>query len=415
MTLPIRTLPMEERWDCHGCGICCWGTIIRLSDDDLQKIRDQGWDEHPDYRGLRTVERHGLGRKHYRLARRRDGHCVFLTSDGRCRIHQDRGADAKPLICRMYPFQLVPLEDFAYLTLKRSCPSAAADHGRELREHLSSVRRLAERGSMADKPTRPPMITRGHRRSWEDTFRVTGAIERLMLDAGYPLVRRLVHGLQFCKLLEMCRLQQFDSRSLGPLLTMLETSAVAETAEVFRKRRPPGRAVAGKFRQTAFEYIRLHPAFAVGKSWRERWRMLFSAIAFVRGKGPVFRHDPDRPQATFEALEGPLGHLGMEILGPVNKYFDTAAASKQYAVLDRRRWPIVDSFRALAMAFPIAMWMLRLYGTERPPTVDDVVQIVGTIERGQSYAPLCGRRHRQRVRGIARTGEMTRLVAWYAR
>ena len=34
-SLPLRALPIIEQWDCQGCGICCRGSIIPLSDDDL--------------------------------------------------------------------------------------------------------------------------------------------------------------------------------------------------------------------------------------------------------------------------------------------------------------------------------------------------------------------------------------------
>lgn len=420
MTLPIRTLKIQQRWDCHGCGDCCWGTIIRLSDDDLAKIRSQHWGRHSQYRGVRLLKRLRLWKKVYRLAHRKDGHCVFLTPEGLCRIHQDHGLAAKPLICQMFPFQLVPLGDFAYLTLRRNCPSAAADKGRELRKHLGSVRQMAEQGQMASRRRRPPAITGTHRRSWEDTFRITEAVQRLMLDEKSPPVRRLVHALQLCKLLQMCRLRRLSGKQLGALLPMLETSAVAEAEEVFRSRRAPAKSAAGMFRQTAFEYVRLDRRFVPEKSWRQRIRLVRDALAFARGKGKVFRLHSDLPQTTFEALERPLGHLDAEVLRPLGRYFETAAASVQYAVLGRRRWPLVDAFGALAMAFAVAMWLLRLYCTDgesggRPPTVDDVIRAVGVIERGQTYAALCGRRHRTRVRAISRIGEMSRLAAWYAR
>ncbi len=415
MTLPIRTLPIVERWDCHGCGQCCWGTIIRLSDDDLRKIRDQAWDKHPDYRGVRVVRKRGFWKKHYRLAHRRDGHCVFLTSEGRCLIHQEHGLDAKPLLCQMFPLQLVPLDNFAYLTSRRNCPSAAADHGRELKEHVAAARRLAEQGHLAAKAAGPPPITPGQSRSWADTLRVTDALERLMLDRRYPPVRRLVHGLQFCRMLQMCRLGPLDGQRFASLLSMLEASAVEESADVFRNRRPPSRAAAAVFRQIAFEYVRLDKGFVAEKSWRERLRVFRDAIAFTRGKGRVFRRHGGLPQTTFEELERPLGHLGAEILAPIGAYFEAAAVSKQYALLGRRRWAIVDSFRALAMAMPIAMWMLRLHRGGQPPGVEDVVKVVGVIERGQTSASLCGQRHRRRLRILARTGQMARLAAWYAR
>lgn len=415
MTLSIRTLPIEERWDCHACGNCCRGTNVALSDQDVQRLREQGWHEHPDFRDLRIVERRGRVKKGHRLVHRPDGTCVFLTPEGRCRIHQDYGEPAKPLVCRTFPFQLVPLDDFACLTLRRYCPSAAADRGRKLKDYVSTVRKLAEQRPPQDETDGPPAVTRGHRRSWKDTLRITDAIERLMLDTRYPPVRRLVHGLQFCKLLDLCRLHKLSSERLEPLLGMLEVSAVEEAKGLFQGRRPPSRAAAGLFRQSAFEYVRLHPKFGAEQSWRERFRLMRTALAYARGKGRVPPIHPDFPETTFKALERPLGHLGAEVLAPLGAFFEAATASRHYALPARRKWAVVESFRALAMAFPVAMWLLRLGCGDRPPTVDDVIDVVGTIDRGLSFGSLVGRRHRTRVRVAARLGELTRLVVWYAR
>ncbi len=164
MTLPIRTLKIDERWDCHGCGACCRGGVVPLDDEEVRRLREQAWEEDPDYRGTQVLVRHGLWRKRYRLAMRDDGSCIFLMPDGKCRIHREHGGDAKPLICRMFPFQLVPLADSACLTLRRSCPSAAAGRGRNIEEHRRSVRKMVETGRMAPKRIRPPAIAGRHER-----------------------------------------------------------------------------------------------------------------------------------------------------------------------------------------------------------------------------------------------------------
>ena len=70
---------------------------------------------------------------------------------------------------------------------------------------------------------------------------------------------------------------------------------------------------------------------------------------------------------------------------------------------------------ALALSHAIAMWLVRLSCGPRPPQAEDVCGAVGAIDRGQTYAPLCGRRHRRRVGSLKRLGELPRLVAWYAR
>src|SRR4029078_12742162 len=132
----IKTLPILERWECAGCARCCRGSIIHLDEDDLKQIRQQAWDKHPEFQNVKTLFRESWFGNSYRLAQRPDGSCVFLTADGRCRIHQEFGADAKPLACRMFPLQLVQREKSAVLTMRRACPTAAADKGPELKDYL---------------------------------------------------------------------------------------------------------------------------------------------------------------------------------------------------------------------------------------------------------------------------------------
>ncbi len=223
--MPIRTLPIVERWDCHSCGFCCRSTKFKLSDDDLKKLREQQWEKHPDFRGLPIVTRHGWLRKYYQLGKRPDGACIFLTEDNLCRIHRDLGEAAKPLVCRLFPFQLVPLEKFAFVTLRQYCPSAVADNGRPLEEHLQYVAQLAEEGKLTVRPITLPAIFPGCRRSWDDLLLVADVLDRLMHDERYPIVRRLVHGLQFCNLLEQSRLKEIGGDELAPLLEKLAAAA----------------------------------------------------------------------------------------------------------------------------------------------------------------------------------------------
>jgi lysine-N-methylase len=416
MTLPVKIPPVVERWDCHGCGRCCRAVIVALNDDDVARLRSQHWDQHPDFRGVRVMVRQGLWKKRYRLALNRQNECVFLTPQKRCRIHELYGEPAKPLLCRMFPFQLAPLEKFSYVTLRRHCPSAVADLGHTLEEQLGAIRELAEKQPTASQPGGPPAIVPGYRASWQDFLRAMEAMQRFLLDRQFPLVRRLLNGLKFCDLLEQCRLRKFSGERLADLLVMLETSAKEDAGQLLgAQRRPPGRAAALLFRQTLLEYVRLHPKYIIHQSWRERWRLVTMATSFARGRGRLPHIHPCFPENTFEAIEEPLGHMAGEVLRPLEAYFEAAAASAQYAVLSRRQWSLVESFRALALSYAVALWMVRLSCASRPPETEDVEGAVGAIDRGQSYAALAGNRHRYRVNSLTHLGELPGLVAWYAR
>ena len=415
MTLPIKILPTVEQWDCHNCGNCCRGSIIPLSAEDRAKLQAQRWDEHAELRGQATIVRESWLGKEYRLAQRDDGSCVFLMPNGLCRIHAEHGAAAKPLVCQMYPLQLVPIDDVAHLTLRRSCPSAAADQGRPLKDHLPNVKRLAKQGHLAAKGAAIPPLKRGEQRGWSLALSMLKSLRQLMSDERFPPVRRLVHGVVYCNLIEQAKTKSLDDQKLSELLTALEPLVPEEAAPVFAERKPPSAAGAVLFRQIGAEYIRLHPRSRPQGTWRERFQLVTAALSMVRGQGKLPRLHGDFPEATFTQLEQPLGRLSAEIYRPFDRYVETMASSYQYAMADRAGWSIVESFRALALTFPIGLWLLRWSSAGRDPTAPEAVEIVTALDRGQGYGPLAGSKQRSRLNMLARLGELENLVAWYAR
>jgi len=80
----------------------------------------------------------------WRLGKRGDGSCGFLSAAGLCRIHEELGAAKKPLACRMFPFRLHPSQGAPLLTTSFSCPTVVANTGATLGsqlEELSALRR----------------------------------------------------------------------------------------------------------------------------------------------------------------------------------------------------------------------------------------------------------------------------------
>ena len=203
----------------------------------------------------------------------------------------------------------------------------------------------------------------------------------------------------------------------GRTVAMLETSAVEEVGDFFRRRRPPGRTGRCLFRQTALEYIRLHPSF-VSRAVVARALADDRAGGGLRAGGGDCRHPSLFPENTFEGLDEPLGQVKPR--GPaagLEAYFEAAAASRQYAVLTHRDWSLVESFRRLALCHAVALWPCRSAAVRGGRSRRDCVQ---GADRGQSttvrpYAPRStGRRHGA-ARSLNRLGNLPRLIAWYAR
>src|SRR5262245_61572420 len=144
MSIPIRHLPVLQNWDCQATGTCCKEYLVTVSDEERQRIESQGWDPEKDLGGLPPFKRSGLIFRRYHLNHREDGSCVFLSEEGRCRIHEKHGYEAKPLPCRLFPFILVPQGDRWGVGVRFACPSAARNKGRSLPEHDSELREFVE-------------------------------------------------------------------------------------------------------------------------------------------------------------------------------------------------------------------------------------------------------------------------------
>jgi hypothetical protein len=256
------------------------------------------------------------------------------------------------------------------------------------------------------------------RRDWRDTRLVAAAIERLMTDRRYPLVRRWIHVLQFCRLLSDCslrKLKAMESGALGELIEVLEAAAFEGAGEWFGDRQPPSAAMTVLFRQTAGEYSRLHPRSVVQIGWLQRLGIAGAAVKLVRGQGALPALIEGYPAIAFSDLERPLGALDPQIIAPLDRYFETLVASWRYAALGYCNWPMIDGIRAAALSYTVALWLWRWSSGSEGIRPQEIIPIIGCLDRGLGYGPLLGGRHRHRVITIAGDGQLERLVAWYAR
>lgn len=100
----------ESRFTCQGSGACCrvydFGP---LDDEDVARLDALPIAERlPDLGPGPFVRREtsNEGPEGWFLERK-DERCIFLGEDRRCRIHATFGADAKPTVCRLFPWRIL--------------------------------------------------------------------------------------------------------------------------------------------------------------------------------------------------------------------------------------------------------------------------------------------------------------------
>lgn len=421
MPLPIRHLPVLQNWDCHVCGNCCKEYQVAISEEEKQRIEAQGWENDPAIAGAPLFERRGLlGFGPTQLHRRADGSCVFLSEEGRCRIHEKFGPEAKPLFCRLYPFVLVPAGDHWRVGVRFACPSAAANKGRPVRGHDDSLRAfarlLAQREGLGDAPgdVPPPALQSRQRVEWPDVLRFVDALQTLLGDRNDRIERRLRKCLA---LGEQCRQAKFDQVTGGRLSEFLELvggylndAAPADPAAL-----PPptwiGRVL---FRQAAAVFARKDHGPDRGLAARGRVALLGAAWRFALGRGTVPRVHGRLPETTFDRLEEPAGPLPAEAEEMLERYYLTKVGSLQFCGPRNFGLPFWEGFDVLALTLPIILWLARAFADL--PRARAVEQAVTVVDDHFGFNRILGSaRQRLSFRILSQRRELARLIAWYGR
>ena len=135
--VPQRALPGTEH-TCEGCGRSCEGHLVGpLPISEAQRVADLFdalAEQVPRLQGrqplARYPQRDGI------FLPLQEGRCLYLDPDRRCAIHRHFGAEAKPSICRMFPYTRIFTEDGLRVGVSGAC----------YRHHAHMQRSLGEPG-----------------------------------------------------------------------------------------------------------------------------------------------------------------------------------------------------------------------------------------------------------------------------
>ncbi len=417
MPFPLRNLPLMQNWDCHGCSDCCRIEAV-VTDEEKHRIEALDLANDPEVAPKPWFAPAGRRSKKWKLTHRPDGGCVFLTSGNRCRLQERFGADAKPFVCRLFPFILIPAGKHWRVGMRFSCPSAAANRGRpvaDAEKELVNLSRLLERhvGRSADSAT-PPLVQAGQRLSWPDVCRIVEVLVEIVQDRSDRLERRLRKCLAMAHICGRAKLENMQGHRLSKFLQAVRGSLEADVPLEAADLPPPDRLLGGVlFRALLAIFARRDRAVYRASGVGRRLGRVLAGWRFVRGRGRVPRVNEFLPETTFEEVESCSG-MPPEMDETLERYYVVKLNSLQFCGPSHFDMPLWAGLESLVLTLPMILWLRRAF-TGRPP-VEAVQQAIQIVDDHLGGNPMLGFPHiRFLVTTLAQRGELEKLVAWYSR
>lgn len=401
MKLPV-VLPeiKSQRWSCNRCTNCCRELVVHLTPRDRQEIDRQNWGE--KIGDLPYVRLHG----DWVLNRAPDGACVFLSSQGRCRIHADFGAEAKPLACQLFPFSLHREESSLQATLRFDCPSAGRNQGEGLLAFQSELSRLASAFdesaplTFAGRPAKG-RLTKGRELSHAENEAIIKGLDRWVSNSSVSVSQVLVGIASMAETLSGAKLHRFDEARLIELIGMLFDDLPSAVEDILLSNMlPPTERQWRLFRMTVFahcEYLRFEQAqrgFLAGL--KHRWGQMNRGRRFAAGEGgipPLLNGAPIVSTASIRSsLEVPMPVDSDDLIA---RYIRMRLLSGTVYGPGYYGWSVIHGIRALLTATCAVAWLSGYLACARNAIVrdrQDVERAVAMVDRTAGRAPELGAR-----------------------
>jgi Fe-S-cluster containining protein len=229
----------------------------------------------------------------FRIRKREDGACGFLSTENRCRIHEELGGDRKPLTCRLFPFDLHAVGREVVLTTSFSCPTVAAGSGATLESQATSLNALQREWSRRSAEREVPLLFSEDKAIDASTaaeFRsiLRKILERRNADGVRDLRENVARMALYCDDLTRHRVLRLPADAFSEYLTL--TGRYTATTDKPLAPHAPTRLSRLFFRGFLFAVIalrlRLEEKQTTGMRLGLRWRLL-RAMAHLHGLGPA--------------------------------------------------------------------------------------------------------------------------------
>lgn len=365
---------------------------VMLGEGEEARLRSLDWGgREPDLVNTSTIVAVTLpgGQQVRRLARRDDGACVYLGSDSGCRIHRDFGGDAKPAVCRSYPFGFYPVAGQVAVDCSFSCRSIAQDSGEPLKERIPEWTKLVNIGAADREKTHH--LKRSKPISGPLLLEIETTLLGFLADQSMHLFDRVRCCLQFN------RLATTGDPTTASAAMLREAMARGLPKQIGKIPRGEGmdktqRAI---FYQWLFLALNPLPVNADLLSGQERRRLeeqrMEAARRFMSLEGNPWVNNREMT-ATFKQIAAVDASFVTSADSPMlERYLAAKVTGQRFLIAADEELPLVEAVPLFLLTYPMAIWTSRALASDRgSDTVneEDLRRALSLLDRTLGQVPL---------------------------
>jgi len=199
-------IPEGINYECTGCGKCCSGWSVPLTQEDYERIAAIDWGKlDPNlkdkdlFRALKPNEKLNTPYTHA-IKAEPSGQCPFLKNN-LCFIHSQFGPETKPAICQLFPYCFNETPDGIYSTVSFISRGVIFNAGRSLieqKEYLKTKFGQFQKLFPNHHPNWSQIkLSSNVPLSWEQYLEIEKTLLTLIQDTSKSLLARFLAGSQY--------------------------------------------------------------------------------------------------------------------------------------------------------------------------------------------------------------------------
>jgi lysine-N-methylase len=371
------TIP-QWKYSCTGCGECCQTWHVYISGYDRKRLEALEWSDEDGVPEQVFTQIKG----HDYIAHRDNDTCIFLEEDTKlCKIHKKFGINAKPVGCRVYPYNIATTFEGEYSVIPRfDCPAVRDEEGDFIDREMRQVRGYIEEMRLSGGVSR-------HQRDGLEV-KTTRAVAEVLFkhfvnDTGNDVPTRMLRMILAISLLEQTA-SLLDKTPAADMPEPLKQRVDADMEGLCPTR--PALMARQMFLSQLCGYLRRDEEM-INRGLGSRLGRTISIAGIILGKGNLRSLGGDHPDARLSG--GQLFGTPVEGIDEVDWRLFTELLrlrlqSFQFFGPTNYDLTFFQGLRSLLVTFPMivgtAKWCALARGGECRITAEDVNYAVGAVD-----------------------------------